>query len=72
MKRYGGDPYWTAARFGGTCAKCGAAIRRGQPIFYYPNGRKVYCDAEACGQAASADFHAAASDEAMMRGEAYS
>lgn len=73
MKRYGGDPYWTVARYGNgwACARCGATIKQGARVFYYPNGRKVLCEREDCGQQASADFHAAASDEAMMCGESY-
>ena len=70
-RRYGGDPYWLTARFSGTCAKCGKLIAKGARIFYYPNGRKSYCDGPDCGQRASDDFHAAASDEAMMCGESY-
>ena len=75
MKRYGRDPYWTTARYGGTCAKCGAEIRCGQQIFYYPNGRRVLCSGigvvEGCGDAAAREFYVAAADEAMMCGESY-
>ena len=57
------DPYWTTALYPGVCAKCGGEVRRNERIFYYPNGKKVYCDTPRCGQAASADFNAAAADE---------
>ena len=65
---YKGDPYWTRARFVSTCRHCGRTIRTGEEIFYYPKGKQVYCDAPACGKAASADFLAAAQDEDVYNG----
>jgi hypothetical protein len=41
------DPYWTTAKFGSDCA-CGARIRKGDKIFYYPKQRKAVC--ETCGR----------------------
>lgn len=69
-RRYGrgGDPYWTTARFDSDCAGCKRRIKRGERIFYYPNGRKAYCGADACGQACSAEFSAAAFDEDFASG----
>lgn len=66
MRRYGGDPYWTRARFNSLCPKCGQQIRRGQQIYYYPNGRQAYCDT--CGQDCYRDFESCAFDEAMVTG----
>lgn len=60
-----GDPYWLTARFTGTCAgrTCDHPIRKGDRIFYYPNGRKAYVGP--CAEAAAADFDSAAFDEAV-------
>lgn len=65
MKRYALDPYWLTVRFAGTCHTCGRPIKRGERAFYYPNGKHLFCEAPACGQAAAADFHACAEDEAF-------
>lgn len=66
MRTYSKDPYWTTARFPGVCAKTGQAFKRGDRIFYYPNGRQ--CFAGAAAETASADFQACAQDEAFMNG----
>jgi hypothetical protein len=66
-RRYNNDPYWLTARFNSDCAKCHKHIKKGDRIFYYPNGRKAYCE-DPCGKEASADFEAAAQDEAFMNG----
>ena len=66
--RYQGDPFWLTARYVGKCCKCDRVIRKGENIFYYPKGKHIYCDAEACGGAASADFDACAFDESMYTG----
>lgn len=63
MRRYIGDPRWITARFDSQGA-CGHSIKRGERIFYYPNGRKAFC--EKCGEPASARFVAEAQDEAMI------
>jgi len=41
------DPYWLAARFGSVCT-CGKAIRKGDRIFYFPKGKRAFC--EPCGK----------------------
>jgi hypothetical protein len=66
MRRYAGDPYWTAARYASACTQCKRIVRRGERIFYYPKGRSVYC--EQCGEGAAADFRAAAADEETYAG----
>jgi len=43
MPRYAGDPRSLEAKYPGTCCTCGKAIRKGERIAYWPNGRKVYC-----------------------------
>lgn len=68
MKRYSGDPYWTTARFNGKDQK-GNPVRKGDRIFYYPRTRTVCTGQDA--EQASADFHAAAQDEAFYNGEAF-
>jgi len=50
---YGGDPYWTTARFNSVC-NCGCVIHKGQPIFYYPRSRTALC--ETCGRRGDADL----------------
>lgn len=68
---YRGDPYWTEARFASACSKCGAGIRKGEPIFYYPRGKKVLCGVarsdirghNSCGFTADHEFRAAVADE---------
>lgn len=44
MARYkrGKDPYWLKARFDSVCS-CGAKIKRGEDIYYYPNTRTAIC-----------------------------
>lgn len=59
----GGDPYWTQARFAGTCSRCEQPIRPGQRIFHFPNGGKTLCEREPCGPQASRDFASALMDE---------
>jgi hypothetical protein len=50
------------------CVRCGADIRRGARVFYYPNGKKCYCDTPRCGQAAAAEFSAMVADERSYGG----
>jgi hypothetical protein len=58
---YRGDPYWMTARFSSTCA-CGEhQVKKGERIFYYPNGRSAY--GGKCAEAASRDFQSARFDE---------
>lgn len=67
MKSYSKDPYWTTARFDGPSSnRDGMQIKRGDRIFYYPNGRQSFVGAEA--EAASADFTACAQDEEFATG----
>ena len=61
MEHYKGDPYWTQSRYPSTCRACKTEIQRGSQIFYYPNGKNVYC--ESCGESAYRDFMACAQDE---------
>lgn len=58
-----GDPYWMAARFGGACATTGCtdAIKKGDRIFYYPNGRKAFVGS--CAENAARDFASCMFDE---------
>jgi len=63
-----GDPYWTTAKFNSTDAN-GAQVRKGDKIFYYPRTRTVLTGQSA--DKASAEFSAAAQDEAFMCGQSY-
>ena len=47
---------------------CGHDIKKGERIFYYPRTRTALCQ-KPCGEKASAEFTAAAMDEAMMTGQ---
>ena len=66
MPRYYDDPRWIPTRYESHCCKCGRLIRKGDQIFYYPKGRKVYC-ADACGTDAYQDFLTHAQDEEVLR-----
>jgi hypothetical protein len=68
MKRYSGDPYWTTAKFNSTDAN-GLPVRKGDRIFYYPASRTVLTGAAA--DKASAEFSAAAADEAFSNGQTW-
>jgi len=63
------DPYWLNAKFASGCgnSSCPNQIRKGDRIFYYPNGRKALCPA--CSETAGRDFDAAKQDEAFMQGQ---
>ena len=69
-----GDPYAMTARFNSECAgrkadasgrKCGAPIKKGDRIWYFPNGRTAYAmnGKCGCGEQAQRDFEAACMDE---------
>lgn len=67
MPKYRGDPRWITTLYPDKCARCGRQIAQRERAFYYPIGRAVYCDAPSCGEEASAEFFAAASDEDRNR-----
>lgn len=75
MAKFARDPYWLNARFDSTCSKCGRPIKKGQKIFYYPNGKQVLCtnpnppSGATCGGQASAEFESAKADEAVYNGQ---
>lgn len=54
------DPYWLDARFASVCS-CGQKIRKGDQIYYYPNGRTAVC--EKCGEQGERDMNAERSME---------
>ena len=58
------DPYWLNARFASKCAKCSKVISRGERVFYYPLGKKAYC--ETCGQPMALEFALSVQDEGFM------
>lgn len=63
MARYASDPRWITARYESVCAgkDCTRAIRKGDQVYYYPLGRKVFSGQ--CAEAASAGFEACRFDE---------
>lgn len=68
---YAGDPHWLYLRYPGTCAGCGAKLKKGDRAFRFKSG-KLFGDSEACcgqGEDESAQFEEAAHAEwAMNRG----
>lgn len=68
MKRYPGDPYWLNLRFPGKCRKCGADLCKGSLAFRYKDG-SLYGKSCGHGDAAEADFLAAAEDEEFYNRE---
>lgn len=58
-----GDPYWMNARFGSTCGSkgCTDEIKKGDRVFYYPNGRSTFVGE--CAEAAARDFNSCMFDE---------
>lgn len=65
MPRYSNDPRWITVKFPCKCAKCGAAIKAGQPGFYYPIGKSVYGKPCGCADEQSRDFESARFDESV-------
>lgn len=53
-------PYWLNAKFSSRCS-CGASIRKGDKILYYPADHKAVC--ERCGNQAKRDIAADNFDE---------
>lgn len=43
-RRSNRPPYFTSARFEGTCAETGQPIRKGDRVAYYPATGKVFSD----------------------------
>lgn len=61
MSQYARDPRWTKAKYASTCCQCRAAIAKFAKIFYFPIGKKVYC--EKCGKPHAERFAAEVADE---------
>lgn len=62
MATYSSDPRWIVARYAGTDVK-GNKFAKGDRVFFYPNGKRIYAGAAA--DDAARDFEAARSDEGM-------
>ena len=67
-RHYNADPFPTQARFDSKCA-CGADVKRGDDIFYYPNGRNVKGARCGCADTAQRDFEAIRQDDDFMQGQ---
>ena len=52
---FAGDPHWITAHYDGKCSECGTEIKKGDRAFYFPNGKKILCEA-VCGRAAHERF----------------
>lgn len=63
-QRYSRDPRWLSARFHSDCAGCSKPVNKGDKAFYFPSSRSIYGDKCGCAAKQSADFDAAAFDEA--------
>lgn len=63
--RYSKDPFWMTARFSSPCGNpdCHYQIRKGENIFYFPLGKKAYC--QHCGNARERQFQAEIFDESV-------
>lgn len=62
MYRRARDPFWLETKYeGGSCARCGAKIRKGERVFYYPSTKSIYCPTHSA--EASREFSAAKFDE---------
>lgn len=59
--RYRSDPERLVARFAGICAACGKTVKRHDNAYYWPNGKKLYC--EKCGEPRYQEFLSMAADE---------
>lgn len=66
MRRYHNDPKWITARFASRCDQCGAEIKKGDRLYWFPRGKRGYCETH--GQEHAARFEAEAFDEAMVSG----
>lgn len=64
---YSNDPKWIIAKFPSTC-QCGASIKRGDSVFYFPSEKLASCAGENCGKQQSRDFDAAKFDECAHGG----
>lgn len=64
--RYSGDPRWINVRFKAPCKKCGKTINRDERAYYYPNGRELFCSADACGGECERDFQSHKQDEDFL------
>lgn len=62
---YGGDPYWTTAKFN-SVADDGTPVKKGQDILYYPRTKTVMVGERA--KQAWRDFQSAKADESFMGG----
>jgi hypothetical protein len=58
-----GDPRWITNNRPGQCAGCRRSIAKKERVFFYPNGQRMYCNADACGISANRDFEAHRQDE---------
>ncbi len=61
MTRYKNDPFPLTVRYAGRCSRCGCALAKGAPAFYWPSSRQVLCTA--CGEPEYRGFLASAEDE---------
>ena len=58
--RYKGDPHWIIAKYPGTDAH-GRPFAKGERVFYFPNGKRIYAGPAA--DEASARFESERADD---------
>lgn len=63
MPHYKCDPRWITVRFESSYVRCNRSIPPGEPAFYYPKERSLYCEARECGKSASREFSAQVFDD---------
>lgn len=60
------DPRKITVKYTGNCAKCGTRLNVGQPAYYWPADRKIFCIY--CGESDYKSFLSSVADEAVYNG----
>lgn len=59
------SPFWLTTRYGGVCDRCKLGIKKGEKALYYPAGRTLLCNGDACGKQEQRNMDAERFDEQM-------
>ena len=66
MTKYKDDPRRITARFDSSCSNCEAEISKGEPAYYWPHGKLMFCIP--CGEPEFRQFTSMAADEDAYNG----
>jgi len=66
MTKYKDDPRRITARFDSSCSNCEGKIRKGEPAYYWPKGKLIFCPV--CGEPEFRQFLSMAADEDTYNG----